>query len=257
MRYILSAANRRILSKFASLNTLVALDFDGTLAPIVHDRDRASLRPSTRHLLAGLAGQYPCVVLSGRTRSDVQARLGGTGIKTVIGNHGIEPWSISPAWEKAVRSWLPLLSDGLKRFHGVSIEDKRFSVAVHYRAETRKQEVRHAIRAVARALGAVRLIGGKQVINILPANAPHKGHAFERQLDHSRCKRAIYIGDDDTDEDVFALPNRQRILTVRVGKDRDSLAGYYLRNQREIDRLIRLLLELRSGRRVGPGTLVR
>lgn len=255
MRCIFSAGNRNVLKKFASLDTLVALDFDGTLAPIVHDRNRAALRQTTRRLLAGLAAHYPCVVISGRARSDVLRRLKGTGIEDIVGNHGIEPWTTSPILEKAVRRWLPLLKASLGQFHGVEIEDKRFSVAIHYRGESRKQKARRAIEAAARKLAAVRLIGGKQVINILPAGAPHKGLAFERQLIRSRCNRAIYVGDDDTDEDVFALPGRGRILTVRVGLNRDSLAGYYMCNQRDIDRFIRRLVELRAGRRAAPGTL--
>lgn len=257
MRYIFSAGNRNVLKKFASSDTLVALDFDGTLAPIVRERNRAALRQTTRKLLAELAALFPCVVISGRTRSDVQRRLRGTGIRDIVGNHGIEPWSTSPALEKVVRCWLPLLRAGLSQFHGVGIEDKRFSVAVHYRAERRKLEARRTIEAVARKLGAVRLIGGKQVINILPAGAPHKGLALERQLMHSRCNRAIYVGDDDTDEDVFALPGRGRMLTIRVGPNRDSLAGYYMRNQRDIDRFIRQLMELRAGQGAGQETLTR
>lgn len=246
MRYIFSAGNRNVLKKFAIPDTLVALDFDGTLAPIVRERNRAALRQTTRKLLAELAGQFPCVVISGRTRNDVQRRLRGTGIKDIVGNHGIEPWSTDPAMEKAVRCWLPLLRAALRQFRGVEIEDKRFSVAMHYRRERHKQRARRAIIAVSRELDAVRLIGGKQVINILPARAPHKGLAFEHQLMHSCCNRAIYVGDDDTDEDVFALPLHGRLLTIRVGLNRESLAGYYIRSQRDIDRLIRQLMESRA-----------
>ena len=251
MKYILSAGNRGVLRKFASPDTLVAFDFDGTLAPIVRDRDLAAVRRTTRRLLAGLAACYSCVVISGRARKDVQRRLRGTGIRNVVGNHGIEPWSASPTLEQAVRRWLPLLSAGLRQFDGVEIEDKRFSVAVHYRGATRKQGARRAIRAVVQKLSAVRLIGGKQVVNIIPAAAPDKGAAFERQLMQSRCKKAIYVGDDDTDEDVFALPNHGRMLTVRVGKHHDSLAGHYIRNQQDIDHLIQQLIGLRAGRRTG------
>lgn len=257
MRDILSAGNRNILKGFASPDTLVAFDFDGTLAPIVRDRNRAALRPGTRTLLAGLAACYPCAVISGRRKSDIRNRLSGTGIKDIVGNHGIEPWSTSPALEKAVRRWLPLLEAALGQFRAVEIENKRFSVAVHYRGEVRKPAARRAIKTVTRKLGAVRLIGGKQVVNILPAMAPHKGLAFERLLHQSGCDKAIYVGDDDTDEDVFAIPCHGRTLTIRVGLNRDSLAGFYIRNQRDIDRLIRLLMDLRAGRRASQQALTR
>jgi len=252
MQYIFSSRNRQVLKKFALSNTIVAFDFDGTLAPIVHNRHRAAIRQSTRDLLAILATLYRCVVISGRARNDVRRRLRGIGVRGIVGNHGIEPWSTSPALENAVRHWLPLLKDKLQQFRGVAIENKRFSVAIHYRHEPRKQEARATIAATARDLGAVRLVGGKQVVNILPAGAPHKGLALERELRKMHRSKAIYLGDDDTDEDVFALPDRGRLLSIRVGLNRSSLARYYIRRQSEIDRIIQKLIELRAESAMHP-----
>lgn len=250
MQYIFSSRNCRILKTFALSNTLVAFDFDGTLAPIVRNRHRAAIRQSTSELLTILARLYPCVVISGRARNDVRSRLQGIGVRGIIGNHGIEPWNTSSAMEEAVRHWLPILKENLRWFRGVVIENKRFSVAIHYRHEPRKQAARATISAAARELGAVRLVGGKQVVNILPDGASHKGLALERELLKTHCKKAIYIGDDDTDEDVFALPGRGRLLTIRVGSNRSSLAKFYIRTQREIDRVIQRLVDLRTS--AGP-----
>lgn len=245
MQYLFSPRNRKTLKEFALSRTLVAFDFDGTLAPIVRDRHRAEIRQSTKDRLAVLASLYPTVVISGRARSDVQRRLRGTGVGNIIGNHGCEPWSTSPGMEKSVQNWLPALKQGLLRFPGVKIENKRFSVAIHYRDERRKRAACAAIAAAARDLPAVRIVGGKQVVNILPGEAPGKGLALEREMRETHCKKAIYIGDDETDEDVFALRGHGRVLTIRVGANRDSLARYYIRNQREIDRLIQTLVDLR------------
>lgn len=245
MQYILSSRNRQVLKKFALANTLVAFDFDGTLAPIVPNRNQAAVRRSTKDLLVVLATLYPCVVISGRARRDVRCRLRGIGVREIVGNHGIEPWSANRAMENAVRHWLPLLKNKLRHFRGVAIENKRFSVAIHYRHEPRKQEALASLAAATRELGAVRIVGGKQVVNILPNGAPHKGLALNQERLKMRCKKAIYIGDDDTDEDVFALPDRRNLLTIRVGLNRSSLASYYIRTQREIDRVIQRLIELR------------
>jgi trehalose 6-phosphate phosphatase len=54
-------------------------------------------------------------------------------------------------------------------------------------------------------------------------------------------KSAFYIGDDDTDEDVFSLPNT-RIFTVRVGRKVSSQAQYFISEQAEINPLLRTLL---------------
>ncbi|OGT82161.1 MAG: trehalose-phosphatase [Gammaproteobacteria bacterium RIFCSPLOWO2_02_FULL_61_13] len=250
MRNILDTGNCNVLREYVGSDTLIGLDFDGTLAPIVRERRRAVLRPATRSLLAELASRFQCVVISGRAKDDVIPRLRGTGVSEIIGNHGIEPWSASPELEKAVRQWLPLLNEGLGPYRGVEIEDKRYSVSVHYRGETRKQEAIRKIESVARSLGPVRVIGGNQVVNILPLSAPNKGLAFVRHLARSGCSKAIYIGDDDTDEDVFSLCGRGQTLTIRVGLNHDSLAEYYLRRQQDIDRLILRLLDFHDGRRV-------
>jgi len=246
MKFILAAKSRVILKRFVLPPTLVALDFDGTLAPVVENRRRASLRPATRRLLAALSARYPCIVISGRARSDVEGRLRGTGIRTVIGNHGIEPWHASPAMERSVLGWLPRLRRNLARFPGVVIENKRFSIAVHYRNAVNGEAVPEAVQAMAGELAPVRIIGGKMVVNLLPFKAPHKGLAVINERTRSGCRHVIYVGDDDTDEDVFALHNPMWLMTIRIGAKRDSMADFYLRDQSEIDRLIHLLLELRQ-----------
>jgi len=54
---------------------------------------------------------------------------------------------------------------------------------------------------------------------------------------------ALYVGDDETDEDVFALRDA-RILSVRVGKKNGSAARYFLKRQAEITEVLRLLVEV-------------
>ncbi len=91
----------------------------------------------------------------------------------------------------------------------------------------------------------MRLLGGKQVLNILPAGSPHKGLALERARARLGCDTAVYLGDDETDEDVFAVDQPGQLLSIRVGRKRTSSAAYYIRRQADIDRLLRRLLILR------------
>jgi trehalose 6-phosphate phosphatase len=246
MKGILSEAGRQILEQFAWSSVLLAFDYDGTLAPIVADRERASMRPKTRELLGELSGHYPVVVISGRTQADVLRRLKGTGVCDVVGNHGIEPWQATDQVLNQVRRWRPVLYERLACLRGVQIEDKGFSVAIHYRQSREKKRARSAILETAARLGGVRVIGGKQVINILPSQAPHKGLALERERERLGCDTAIYVGDDETDEDVFNLDQPGRLLTIRVGSKRTSMAAFCIRSQREIDTLIRVLITLRG-----------
>jgi trehalose 6-phosphate phosphatase len=248
MKHILSRGSRGLLAQFVRSNIVLGFDFDGTLAPITRDPARAFMRPSTRHLLAELTSVYPCVVISGRAQDDALRRLRGTGVHRVIGNHGIEPWHGMNPLLRRVQQWLPLLEERLRRLHGVSVENKLFSIAVHYRRARHKSQVRAAILRVLRSVAGARVIGGKDVLNLLPADAPNKGTALQQVREGLQCDTALYVGDDETDEDVFALDDPGRLLTVRVGSKASSQAHFCIRGQPEIDRLIRTLLSLREGR---------
>ncbi|MGE5276892.1 MAG: trehalose-phosphatase [Acidobacteriota bacterium] len=253
MKNILSPSNRRVLRAFASSNVLLGFDFDGTLAPIVADPERAAMRARTRRLLRVLAGLYPCVVLSGRARADVRGRLRGVPVRGVVGNHGAELRQSSRRLARQVRRWRPLLEERLSALQGVSVEDKGFSTSVHYRRSRRKARARAAILEAVEDLGDVRVIGGACVVNVLPKGAPHKGVAIERERRRLGCETAIYLGDDDTDEDVFAIDRPGRLLTIRVGPRAGSAASYFVRKQADVDELLRLLIaERRAARGIGP-----
>jgi len=250
MKHLLSPRNVAVLERFAWSRVLLAFDFDGTLAPIVVDPDAAQMRAPTRELLVRVAGLFPTVVISGRTRADTQRRVTKVPLRDVIGNHGAEgadgPVRISPG---TVHRWRKELEKALAQQPGVVIEDKSYSLSIHYRQSRQKKRARAAILAAVAALEQrepVRLMGGKQVVNILPEGAPHKGVALERARARLGCDTALYVGDDETDEDVFALDQPGRLLGVRVGEKAASHADYYLRGQREIDGLLRVLHRART-----------
>ena len=249
LTYLFTRANQDLLEMFAWSNVLLAFDYDGTLAPLVNAPARATMRISTRRLLRRTSKLYPCVVISGRAQGDALGRLRGVEVCRVIGNHGAEPSPGAEAMQRRVRRWLPVLKSRLSRYQGVIVEDKEFSVAVHYRQARQRNAARRAILTAARALSDVRIIGGKLAVNFLVPDAPHKGLALERECAHFACDTVIYVGDDETDEDAFQLDRPGRLLSIRVGRKRTSAASYYIRNQAEIDRLLRRLVVLRGDRR--------
>jgi len=253
MKDILAARQRTILEPFAWSRTLLAFDFDGTLAPIVDRPEDAGMRPATRRLLTRAASLYPTIVISGRAYPDVERRVQGLGLRAVVGNHGLEPWKATPRIHRRVREWRPLFEAALRGERGVEIEDKTYSLAVHFRRSRTKKKVRGIVTATALGLQKARLIPGIEVVNIVPRDAPHKGMALERERARLSCDTAIYVGDDETDEDVFALDQPGRLLTIRVGRKPGSRADYYLDSQIAIDRLLRLLVRLRQD----TGALVR
>jgi len=104
-------------------------------------------------------------------------------------------------------------------------------------------------------LADVRVVPGKQVINILPLGQPNKGVALERERERLGCDTAIYVGDDMSDEDVFALDQPGRLLSIRVGASRGSAAPYFIRGQRTMDTFLRTLVahrRVQARSRVAP-----
>ncbi|MFS8065655.1 MAG: trehalose-phosphatase [Byssovorax sp.] len=247
MKRILAAANESVLAQFARSNTLVAFDYDGTLSPIVVERGAATMRAATRRGLIAVCERYPSAVISGRGRADVSARLEGVPVGHIVGNHGMEPSADMARFAALVAALALQLSQMLAGCRGVEIEDKRYSLAIHYRKSREKRAARAVIaRAGAAVQGSCRLVAGKQVVNVIPHGAPHKGTALEALRDQVGADTAIFVGDDVTDENVFELDQPGRLLSIRVGEKRSSAAPYYLRDQGEIDQLLRRLVELRT-----------
>jgi trehalose 6-phosphate phosphatase len=246
MKYLLAKGREDLLAPLSDARVLLAFDYDGTLAPIVDVRDRARMRVRTSQLLARLCERYPCAVISGRSRRDVRARLAGARVKYVIGNHGLEPGGDLARSAREVSRALPQLRAALAPIRGLEIEDKRYSLALHYRMVHHKRRARAAIaEVIARLSTPLRTIGGKDVVNAVPRSAPHKGDALAALQARERASVALYVGDDLTDEDVFEL-ERPDVIGVRIGRSRSSSAQFFLHDQAEIDRLLAKLLALRS-----------
>lgn len=243
MRHLLAPGARRVLDALARPATLLAFDFDGTLAPIVTDRRRARIGDDTWVLLKELAGRFPCVVISGRGWRDVAARCRGIPFAAIVGNHGLEPTPESARFRNLGAQWARSLRRALRDIPGVSIENKRYTVSVHYAAARARPRAIAAIDAAVARLEGVDASHGINVVNLVPVGAPNKADALIRLRARFRCRRSLFIGDDITDEDVFAIGDEARDVGVRVGRDRASQARYYLRDRDEVDDVLRRLLE--------------
>jgi len=244
-RLILGARHLSVLAQFATSNVLVAFDFDGTLAPIVPDPADAQMRPATRRLLAAVARRYPCVVLSGRPLDDLTPRLRRVPVWHLVGDHGSEFPGTARAMSPHVGEWVAQLRQRLPRTPGLLIEQKRHSVTIHYRRVRDKPRVLAAVAEAVRDLQDVRVIGGAQAVNLIHCAGPNKGSALQNARRAFACQTAIYVGDDDTDEDAFASGSADELLSIRVGTRGSSAARYRLRSQMEIDRLLKTLVDLR------------
>lgn len=242
-RHALSTRSRSVLAAYLRRELLLGFDFDGTLAPIIPEPQDVVLPPRTALLLGELACRRPCVVITGRARADAAARLAGIPLAEIVGNHGSEPYAELEPLQEEVRRWLPFLQERLQPFPGAFMEDKGSSVSIHFRNAAHQDDVVHAIRAAAQELGVKRIIPGKCVLNLLPMGALDKGTGLLRAMQTLGKSQAIYVGDDSTDEDVFALPEQAGVLGIRVQSHVGSHACMYLDDQSQVEELLRFLLE--------------
>jgi trehalose-phosphatase len=241
----------------AGRHLVLLLDFDGTLAPIAPTPDEASLPRDTRRVLDALSKEPWCTVaiVSGRELKDVMTKVGIDGI-TYVGNHGLEivrpgeePQPLDLASHEALlRRIREDLARTLAPFPGALIEDKGYSLAVHFRgaSDDDRPRIKAAVHEAVRAHGgedAIDLGAGSMVLELRPPIDCDKGTIVHRVLEAEERRFgaenlfAIYIGDDVTDEDAFEAI-RTRGWTVLVGEPRISYAEYYLNDPRDVYTLL-------------------
>jgi trehalose 6-phosphate phosphatase len=253
---LLAPTNRRTLLQLAQDNTLFAFDFDGTLAPIVDDPERAFMPHPTWRALAALSGLARVAVISGRSQIDLQRRL-PVEVTYVIGNHGNEGYPIENKTsrvehDRCCSAWLrqllaqKMVSAQWTHLVGASIEDKGITLTMHYRHCANQQRA-HAIllQFAASLTPPAQIVEGLAAINLLPLHAHNKGDALHALMAHSGCARALFIGDDMTDELAFAA-SPDHWLTARIGHADQSHAHYRLSNTREVRTLLELIVRHRQ-----------
>lgn len=235
------------LEAFALSNVLVAFDYDGTLAPIAPTPEAARMRDDTRRLLVRVADLYPCVVISGRALDDLTRRLDGIPLWYVFGNHGVEPAPAGVPPQTGL--WLQTLRERLPRSPGLVVEDKGYTLTIHYRDVDDKPAVIDAIHRAVSGLPDVRTLAGIEAVSLLPQGSRHKGLALQQARRQFACDTALYIGDDETDEDAFGSADGDHLLSIRIGGKADTRARFRLDAQHEIDALLHALILARNQRR--------
>jgi trehalose 6-phosphate phosphatase len=246
MQTILADNHRALLAGFAHENVLLAFDYDGTLVPIARTPESARMRDTTRQLLTRAARLYPCVIISGRALDDLSDRLEGVPVWYLFGNHGLEPPPPGGASPTPARAWAEQLQHQLPDDPGIMIEDKRYSLTIHYRNARDKRRAVEAIDRVVAQLPDARALGGAEAVSLLPRGGANKGVALQQACRWFACDSAIYVGDDATDEDAFSSTFPEKLLPIRVGAADDSHARYHLGHQEEIDELLQVLVDIRT-----------
>lgn len=238
------------------------LDYDGTLVPIAPRPQDAHLSPSTRGLLRSLSHRIPVVVISGRALRDIRSRVGLRGV-IYVGNHGLEiagpRFHFCPVntleWHRFLKEVSRQLWEELIGITGILIEDKGYTLSVHYRlagAEARRKTSRRLMSRLKplEAEGLIRISQGKAVWEIRPPLEWDKGKAVLWLLKRTafQGRWPLYIGDDQTDQDAFRAI-KDRGVGILVGPHQDTGSAHYaLKDPHEVYGFLAWLLRQISAR---------
>lgn len=207
-------------------STLLALDFDGTLAPIVDDPAHAHVHPRSVAAMARIGARIGMVaVITGRP-VETAARLGGfvglAGLEhmVILGQYGVERWDAStgqmvlPPIPGGITELLQSLPEWL-RDHGhddVRLEEKGRALVLHTRglldADERAKNLLDPVTQMAAAQGLV-AEPGRQVIEVRDGHTD-KGEALRRLVTETGLTNVLYAGDDLGDLPAFLVAEEMR-----------------------------------------------
>jgi trehalose 6-phosphate phosphatase len=216
----------------------ILLDIDGTLLELAPTPREVWVPPGLSNTLNRLLEKTSgaLAMVSGRSLNDIDLIFAPDQFPAV-GGHGAE--MRLGADSEAVATHAPPLDEELKRrlatiaklSPGILLEDKGYSLALHYRLAP------HAERAIFEAVSLIRadlpnapieVLPGKCVCEIKPSGFT-KATGVRELMTHEPFKgrRPIFIGDDVTDESVFAMVPEYGGLAFSVGRHVQGVAGYF------------------------------
>lgn len=255
----------KLKKEIAGKYIMLFLDYDGTLAPIAGRPEDAHIPNKAKEALERLSRVRDCKlsVISGRGLEDIKKMVGIRDI-AYSGNHGLEiegpkikfKHTIPARYRGILRNIEARLKERLSSVEGVFVENKGFSLALHFRLA--KEEAVSFIKDVFREATTAYLLKnnikvrpGKKVLEVRPPTEWDKGKIVLWLLARQEANLGdakvlpIYVGDDLTDEDAFEAL-KKRGLTIFVGTPRQSHARYYLEDTKEVLELLRRILKIKS-----------
>jgi trehalose 6-phosphate phosphatase len=226
------------------------LDFDGTLVELAETPDAIRVPPHLSPLLGRLSERLNgrLAIISGRAIRDLERHLSCTGM-AVSGSHGLElrlrdgsfvplaaPRGLDHARERSLR-FAGAIPDLL-------VEDKPFSIALHYRKAPERAAEVHEFMARLAAASGLNLQQGKMVAELRPPGAD-KGDALRALMTEPEFAGAhpLFVGDDQTDEDAFRAAAALGGGGVLVGPERETAARWRLDGVARVSEWLQLLAD--------------
>jgi trehalose 6-phosphate synthase/phosphatase len=239
---------------------VLLLDYDGTLVSLT-DRPRDAVPDDELRSVLSQLSDDPAnnvVVISGRRAAEIDAWLSKIPRLGLAAEHGArwrpagaEDWSgraASTDWKSTVR---PILEHYVDRIPGSCIEEKDFALVWHYRTAEPEFGEWLATELVAMLDGMLaetelRAYRGNKIVEVKPLWA-NKGQIAQQLLvEHQGADFLLGIGDDRTDEDLFAVfpPDA---WTVHVGESA-STARFRVPDVRSVRQILKGLATVQASR---------
>jgi trehalose 6-phosphate synthase/phosphatase len=225
-----AATTKRIVARYKSaVSRLILLDYDGTLRKFVHGHEAHKAAPTNAvmQILKRLTSDpnTHIAIVSGRSRDALESWFGDLPV-TLAAEHGAwmkhqEVWSQQQiSFSEYKQQILPIMYRYAERTPGASVEEKDFAAVWHYRmvptelAFARGASLKHDLSQLL-AGSEIGIYDGAKIIEVKPKSI-HKGTVAEDIAALFPSDFVLCIGDDYTDEDMFAvLP--EEAFTVKVG----------------------------------------
>src|SRR6059058_348534 len=214
----------------------ILLDIDGTLLDLAPTPREVWVPPglakTLNRLLERTSGALALV--SGRSLNDIDLifapeefpAVGGHGAEMRVGAEAVV--TNAPPMDKELKRRLAAIA---KLSPGILLEDKGYSLALHYRLAP------HAEKAIYEAVSLIRADLPNAPIEVLPGKCvceiKHSGctkaTGVRELMTHAPFKgrRPLFIGDDVTDESVFAIMPDLNGLAFSVGRRAKGVAGHF------------------------------
>lgn len=223
----------------------VGLDFDGVLAEIVERPEDAEPVPGVSEVLAGLIrlDGVRVAAVSGRRRVDLAERLQPPSEVILVGEHGADLGYGVPDTPDRYEEVRAALESVAARFDGVWVEQKRTGLTIHSRSLSDPEALRVAVEAEALLSSMVPGLfeRGNRIVDVRLTGST-KGQAIEAL--RATDEVVLFIGDDTTDETVFASLRSQDV-GVKVGEGQTA-ATYRLPDPHAVVRFLQDLVTARS-----------
>lgn len=239
----------------ATGHLLVALDFDGTMAPLVDRAEDARALPRSAEAFARLAAlpDTSTALISGRALETLRS-LASPGERTLlIGSHGAETWTgpgqaplqLDDSAQELLDSATDVVARIVASHPGTHLEKKPAGAVLHTRTAT--QDVRAAATELAllqlNDLDGLSVTEGKMVVECSVVHSD-KGQGVETLRSITGATAVLFAGDDVTDEHAMAVL-RGEDVGIKVGPGQ-TRAGYRVHSPEQLQDMLEELLRLRS-----------